>query len=103
MSDHETKFGKINTKKSSDMGLNIKLPTIGRMVHFFPYKKLTEGWGGDKKVYPAIIVEAVDNAPAMTVFTDIGPFYYPTVIPKSMAFNTGGDQVAHYWDWPEIK
>jgi hypothetical protein len=88
------------TKKMSE----IKIPTAGRIVHYFPN-------GTDKicenpfaPYVPAIVVESTDLAPSLSVFTlnaEIPVVLRLSVSHKSTVLNH--IPMGPYWDWPEIK
>lgn len=84
----------------------VKIPTCGRMVHYFPFGE--DGFNCEPvyvKMLPAIVVEASDLAVNMVVF---GMNIHPSsqakfsVMHKSSAFDAAGNQHSAYWDWPRL-
>lgn len=80
---------------------NVRIPTVGRQVHFFPN-------GGDKhcannnaEVLPATVVQAFGQRLNLAV-TCMNPDG-PVVLRYSVAHKTEAIEGVAYWDWPEIK
>lgn len=85
--------GKPNEKIMAD----IKVPTCGRIVHYFPNKND----GQSPRLLPAIVITEYDTYPSLHVFTEDAEnpyFLAKTVYPAK-------DKIEGqpYWDWPEIK
>lgn len=83
--------GTLNANFMSD----IKVPTCGRIVHFFPNAE------HKPRVLPAIVITEYDTYPSLHVFTeseDVPSFLLKTVPPAKHK-----QEGRPYWDWPEIK
>ncbi|HWV69520.1 hypothetical protein [Chitinophaga sp.] len=82
----------------------IKLPTAGRIVHYFPNGQDNElGYGHAEKL-AAIVVDGGDMAPCLAVFTKWSG--NPVVIKLSVQHKShvqGFNPIPAYWDWLEIK
>lgn len=85
----------------------IKLPTTGRIVNYFPNGQ-DDGLGYNHSPKMAAIVAAgVDTAPDLSVFTRWDE--RPVVLKLSVQHKSAvidfvtGQPVGPYWDWPEIK
>lgn len=82
----------------------IKIPTAGRIVHYFHN-------GGDPicenpfaPYLPAIVVESTDLAPSLSVMTLKEDA--PVVLRLSVSHKStieGHVPMGPYWDWPEMK
>lgn len=80
----------------------VKLPTIGRQVHFFPNgaDKHTANNGAD--VLPATVVQVFSTKLnlAVTCMNPDGPVVLRYSVAHKSEVNGEGQA---YWDWPEIK
>jgi len=84
----------------------IKLPTVGRQVHYFPNGADTHCAKNGAEVLPATVMQVFSahlNL-AVTCMNDDGPVVLRySVAYKGDAMEGGPYQGSSYWDWPEIK
>lgn len=90
--------------------VKIQIPTVGRIVHFYPIgevEKSITGANNAEKI-PAIIIQAWGYLTAnMQVFTMNSDavnvlrysVYHISEVPK----NDNGEPIVSYWEWPTIK
>lgn len=79
---------------------DVKQPTVGRMVHYFPMNCSPADRNGTIKL-PAM-VQNDDMCPDLHVFqpNDKEPVYFMRSVVHKSAWTEGQ---RGYWEWPEIK
>ncbi|KAA8483735.1 hypothetical protein BDE36_1803 [Arcticibacter tournemirensis] len=86
---------------------DIKIPSVGRIVHYFPVNDVTCS-ANNATVVPAIIVQnwggLVSNISVFPANPDSTNVFRLSVQHKSQVpKDTEGNPLGRYWDWPEIK
>lgn len=86
----------------------LKLPTVGRVVHYFPKESDPHCKKNNAEVLPATVVQTFGTHLnlAVTCMNPDGPVVLRYSVPhKSIVDSTLGDVGSDfsYWDWPEIK
>lgn len=83
---------------------DIKLPTVGRIVHFFPSKGMKEVQQMDLNgadVLPGIVFQEWG-----TLRINISVFFFgntPVIVQCSVNHKSEAGENENYWDWPEVK
>lgn len=83
----------------------IKIPTVGRQVHYFPNGKDEVAQANNAEVLPATVIQPFGtrlNLQVMTMNHDAHTVLRSSVPHKSMVPESNPKAFA-YWDWPEIK
>ncbi len=84
----------------------LRMPSTGRIVYYFPNGQDDElGFSHPQKM-AAIVVDGVDTAPDLCVFTRWPERPMVTKLSvqhKSAVRNANGNYVGSYWDWREIR
>jgi hypothetical protein len=79
----------------------IKIPTVGRQVHFFPVAENDSIIRvNGVTLAPAIVIQGFDLSVNMQVFTMSGDAL--NVLRYSVPHKTIALEGQSYWDWPEI-
>ncbi len=86
----------------------IKIPSTGRIVHFFPDKSDAHCRANGAEKLPAIVVQdwqaLTINLRVFTMNADGPNVLRYSVVHKSLAAkDQDGNFAQSYWDWPEIK
>lgn len=85
----------------------LKLPTVGRMVHYFPNEKDAHAQNNGGTVLPATVVQVFGPRInlAVTCMNADGPVVlrYSVAHKDTATKDTEGNIVEAYWAWPEIK
>lgn len=82
---------------------DIKIPTCGRQVHFFPNNKDAIAAANGAEVLPAFVIQAFStklNLQVLTMNPDAKNVLRYSVAHKSELTDT---YQPAYWDWPEMK
>lgn len=85
----------------------LKIPTTGRIVHYFPNGQDDSLGFSHPKRMAAIVADGVDTAPDLSVLTRWEE--RPVVVKLSVQHKSAvldfytKEPVGPYWDWPEIK
>lgn len=80
----------------------VKLPTVGRQVHFFPNGADEHAAKNNAEVLPAIVVQAFSTKLnlAVTCMNPDGPVVLRYSVSHKSEVSGDGQS---YWEWPEIK
>jgi hypothetical protein len=84
----------------------VKVPTAGRIVHYFHNKCDSQCENSFAAYLPAIVTECTDLAPSLSVMTlreDSPVVLRLSVSHKDTNKDFEGNTIGAYWDWPEIK
>lgn len=79
----------------------IKLPTVGRQVHYFPSENDPAARANNAMVLPATAIQIFGTAINIQVLT-MNPDAH-TLLRYSVAHKSTALEGQSYWDWPEIK
>ena len=88
---------------------DVKIPTVGRLVHYFPNGGDAHCEKNNAKVLPATVVQAFGTAInlAVTCMNPDGPVVLRCSVAhlSSLDKKLGTDALVNrpYWDWPEIQ
>ncbi|CAL1518219.1 hypothetical protein [Chitinophaga sp. MM2321] len=79
----------------------VKLPTLGRQVHYFPNDADSHAANNGADVLPATVVQGFSKNLnlAVTCMNPDGPVVLRYSVPHKSEATTDRP----YWDWPEIK
>ncbi len=86
----------------------VKIPTCGRVIHFFPKVEDVICRTNNATKVPAIVVQGWGN---LSVNISVFPMCpdatnvlrYSVCHLSEVAKNDAGEPINSYWDWPEIK
>lgn len=84
----------------------IKLPTVGRQVLYYPNGADAQASENNTEVLPATVVQAFGTLLnlAVTCMNETAPVVLRFSVPHRAATAPGLEyQGRSYWDWPEIK
>lgn len=85
----------------------VKLPTIGRQVHYFPNGCDEHASKNNAELLPATAVQVFGSSVnlAVTTMNPDGPIVlrYSVQHKNQKGSDENGNIVGAYWDWPEIK
>jgi len=92
----------IKTKKNKKMS-DIKIPTVGRQIHYFPCEHDFHCSYNGAEVLPATVVQVFSTRLnlAVTCMNVDGPVVLRFSVPHKSEADAGG--IMSYWDWPEMK
>lgn len=85
---------------------DIKLPTVGRQVHYFPNGTDVHCQNNGAEVLPATVVQVFGSHLnlAVTCMNPDGPIVLRYSVPhKTSAVKDVDGNIGRHWDWPEIK
>jgi hypothetical protein len=91
-----------NNKQNQKMS-EIKIPTVGRQVHYFPNGADAHCSRNGAEVLPATVVQVFSSKLnlAVTCMNADGPIVLRYSVPHKSEIQSGS--ILKYWDWPEIK
>jgi hypothetical protein len=83
----------------------IKIPTVGRQVHYFPNGFDLHCQKNGAEVLPATVVQVFSKRLnlAITCMNDDGPIVLRYSVPHESEIDPSKGLVGAYWNWPEIK
>lgn len=85
----------------------LKLPTIGRQVNYFPNGNDAHVAHNGATILPATVIQVFGSRLnlAVTCMNSDGPVVlrYSVAHLSDTSKNQEGDIIGAYWDWPEIK
>lgn len=85
---------------------DVKIPTVGRQVHYFPNGADDHASANGAYVLPATVVQESGlllNLAVTTMNPDGIVVLRYSIAHKSLQIGEDGDAAGRYWDWPEIK
>ena len=82
---------------------DVKIPTVGRWIHFFPGTSSQDALikNNGLSVAPALVIQPFGTAVNLQIFTMNADA--PNVLRFSVAHKSTAGEGQSYWDWPDIK